>query len=74
MEYIANRINTLAELKELPKEYGVELDLRDNLNGEIYIQHNPFEEGENFETYLQNYNHGTMILNIKSERIEIKIL
>ena len=74
MEYIAHRINTLAELKELPKEYGVELDLRDNLNGEIYIQHNPFEEGENFETYLQNYNHGTMILNIKSERIEIKIL
>ena len=74
MEYIAHRINTLAELKELPKEYGVELDLRDNLNGEIYIQHNPFEEGENFETYLQNYNHGTMILNIKSERIEIRIL
>ena len=35
MEYIAHRINTLAELKELPKEYGVELDLRDNLNGEI---------------------------------------
>ena len=74
MEYIAHRINTLAELNELPSEYGVELDLRDNLNGKIYIQHNPFEPGEDFEEYLKHYHHGTMILNIKSERIELKIL
>lgn len=74
MEYIAHRINTVAELKELPTEYGVELDLRDDLNGKIYIQHNPFEPGEDFEEYLKNYHHGTMILNVKSERIELKIL
>jgi hypothetical protein len=74
MEYIAHRINTLEELKKLPEEYGVELDLRDDLNGNIYIQHNPFEAGEGFEEYLKNYHHGTMILNVKSERIEIKIL
>lgn len=74
MEFIAHRINTLSELKELPAEYGVELDLRDDLNGKIYIQHNPFEPGEDFEEYLKNYNHGTMILNVKSERIELKIL
>ena len=74
MEFIAHRINTLAELKELPAEYGVELDLRDDLNGRIYIQHNPFEPGEDFETYLKNYHHGTMILNVKSERIELRIL
>lgn len=74
MEYIAHRINTLRELQELPTEYGVELDLRDDLNGRIYIQHNPFEAGEDFEEYLKHYHHGTMILNIKSERIELKIL
>ena len=74
MEFIAHRINTVEELKKLPKEYGVELDLRDDLNGRIYIQHNPFEAGEDFEEYLKNYHHGTMILNIKSERIELKIL
>ena len=61
-------------MKKLPKEYGVELDLRDDLNGRIYIQHNPFEPGEDFEEYLKNYHHGTMILNVKSERIELKIL
>lgn len=74
MEYIAHRINTAAQLRELPSEYGVELDLRDSLDGSIYIQHNPFEVGEDFESYLAQYHHGTMILNIKSERIEHKVL
>lgn len=74
MEYIAHRINTVAELRRLSTKYGVELDLRDDLNGRIYIQHNPFEPGEDFESYLKEYHHGTMILNVKSERIEFKIL
>lgn len=74
MEYIAHRINTLAELSALPTEYGVEVDLRDDLNGRIYISHNPFEPGEDFEDYCKAYRHGTMILNIKSERIEHKAL
>lgn len=74
MEFIAHRINTVAELRQLDTCYGVELDLRDDLNGRIYIQHNPFEPGEDFEEYLKEYHHGTMILNIKSERIELKCL
>ena len=32
MEFIAHRVNTLKELMELPTEYGVELDLRDDLS------------------------------------------
>jgi len=74
MEFIVHRINTVEELRNLPEEYGVELDLRDSLDGTIYIRHNPFEPGENFEDYLKEYHHGTMILNIKSERIEWKVL
>lgn len=74
MEYIAHRVNTVKELRVLPEEYGVELDLRDDLNGRVYISHNPFEQGEDFEEYLKEYHHGTMILNVKSERIELKIL
>ena len=53
MEYIAHRINTVAELRTLPETFGVELDLRDSLDGRIYIQHNPFEPGEDFESYLK---------------------
>ena len=74
MEFIAHRINTIKELDALDGCYGVELDLRDGLNGRIYISHNPFEAGDDFEEYLKHYRHGTMILNIKSERIEYKVL
>lgn len=74
MEYIAHRINTVSELEKLPKKYGVEIDLRDALDGTVYLAHDPFTVGENFETYLKQYKHGTMILNIKSERIEFKVL
>ena len=52
----------------------MEVDLRDGLNGRIYISHNPFEAGEDFEEYLNAYHHGTMILNVKSERIEHEII
>ncbi len=73
MEYIAHRINTIEELKAIPKEYGVELDLRD-FGDRLILQHDPFKDGEDFEEYLKYYSHGTMILNIKSERIEHKVL
>lgn len=71
--FIAHRINTLSELEELPTQYGVELDLRDS-GEKLILQHDPFIDGEDFESYLKHYCHGTMILNIKSERIEHKVL
>lgn len=71
-EFIAHRINTVEELKKLPAEYGVEIDLRDK-GDRLILAHEPFSDGEDFEEYLKNYNHGTMILNIKSERIEPKV-
>jgi len=74
MKYISHRVNTIIELKELDPLYGVEVDLRDNLDGKIYMEHDPFKDGEDFEDYLKEYHHGTMILNIKSERIEHKVL
>lgn len=74
MEYIAHRINTIDELVNLPCGYGVEIDLRDSLNGKIHISHEPFVRGEDFEEYLKCYHHGTMILNVKSERIEWKVI
>ena len=73
MEFISHRVNTVNDLKNTPIEFGVELDLRDNIDGSIYINHDPFVLGENFEDYLSNYHHGTMILNIKIERIEYKL-
>jgi len=73
LEYIAHRINTIEELMLIPKQCGVEVDIRDYAE-KLILQHDPFLDGEDFETYLKHYDHGTMILNIKSERIEYKVL
>jgi hypothetical protein len=71
--YIAHRINTVAALQTVPVHVGVELDLRD-LGEDLILQHDPFKDGERFEDYLKTYRHGCMILNIKSERIEYRVL
>lgn len=71
--FIAHRINTIKELQKIPHQYGVEVDLRDR-GDRLILQHEPFLDGEDFEKYLKFYRHGTMILNIKSEQIELKVL
>ncbi len=74
-EFIAHRINTIAELEDIDTQFGVELDLRDDhKSGKLILSHDPFLEGEYFEDYLEKYKHNTMILNIKSERIELECL
>ena len=73
MEYIAHRINTVEQLRSVPSDCGIEIDLRDMPGGMLYLQHDPFVSGENFESFLQEYHHGTMIINVKSERIEMKV-
>lgn len=73
MEYILHRVNTAEELKRAPTRYGVELDLRDRGN-RLILQHDPFSDGEDFEEYLRHYRHGTLIANVKSERIEERVL
>ena len=74
MFYCCHRINTVKELEKIPINYGIEVDLRDNLNGDIYIAHDPYTNGELFDDFLKNYHHSFIILNIKSERIEYKVL
>ena len=74
MEYISHRINRVCDLGDLAHEIGVEIDLRDDLDGSIYLEHEPFKKGEKFVEYLKFFHHNTMILNVKSERIEFSVL
>lgn len=73
MLYISHRINTLSELLVTPSHYGVEIDLRD-YQDDIILTHDPFEPGEYFTNFLEHYHHAFLILNIKSERIEHRVL
>ncbi|MDP3510961.1 MAG: hypothetical protein Q8T09_23550 [Candidatus Melainabacteria bacterium] len=74
MHFIAHRINQLEQLRQVPALFGCEIDLRDR--GErLILQHDPFKDGEDAEPFFAEYKkHGTLILNVKSERIEDTVL
>lgn len=74
-QFICHRINTIQELKNIDTSFGVELDIRDEkTSNKLILSHDPFIQGEDFETYLKSYKHNTLIFNIKSERIELECL
>ena len=72
MEVIIHRINNSSKLLTIPKKYGVEIDVRD-YKKELILSHDPFKKGELLKNFLKKYNHGTLIVNVKSEFIETKI-
>ena len=73
MLIIKHRINTSNNLKKVIKDFGVEIDLRSHKN-EIYLHHDPFKKGELFKTWIKSYNHKLIVLNVKEEGLENKIL
>ena len=75
MFFCHHRINTIEELITIPYKDGIEIDLRDDPNtNQIHIAHDPFIIGQPFDEFLQHYNHKFIILNVKSERIEYRVL
>jgi hypothetical protein len=73
MNFISHRRNTTEELKATPTEYGIEVDIRSD-NGQLIIHHDPFAKGEDFEEWIKHYQHGTLILNIKEEGLEARLI
>ena len=73
MLYIAHRINEIKQLKQTPPEMGVEIDIRSN-GQDLILQHDPFAAGTQFHDWLKCYQHQLIILNIKEEGLEERIL
>jgi hypothetical protein len=73
MKLIAHRRNTLADLKASPTQYGVEVDIR-SWGDRMVIHHDPFVEGESFDDWIAAYRHGTLILNVKEEGLEARLV
>ena len=73
MEIIIHRVNTINELKKNKPEYGAEIDIR-AWGSDLVLNHEPFQDGENLINYLDEYQHGTIILNIKEAGIEENVL
>ena len=73
MEIIVHRINKLEELKNISPNYGVEIDIR-SYGNELILNHEPYKKGDKFEDFLNEYKHGTLVLNIKETGIENAVL
>lgn len=75
---IMHRVNTIEWLKNTDTKYWVEIDLRawkvNEETNSIILNHEPFELGDSFEEYLEHYKHAFMILNVKEDGIEERIL
>lgn len=73
MIIIKHRVNTVKELKNVPREFGVETDIRP-YGKRLILHHEPFVDGEDFEDFLKHYKHRFVIFNIKSEGIEGEVM
>ena len=51
MHRIIHRVNTVEALTKVPKNFGVEVDIRSE-EKKLIMHHDPFKEGENFARFL----------------------
>ena len=73
MIIVNHQVNTLEKLGNTPVDCGVEIDIRP-FGKEVILNHEPFSGGVLLEDFLSEYHHQLLILNVKSEGIEQKVL
>lgn len=59
-------------LQATPANLGVEVDIRSN-GKDLYVSHEAFQDGINFELWLESFNHKFLIANVKEEGLEDKL-
>ncbi|QTN98416.1 hypothetical protein J8E27_09200 [Brucella sp. 458] len=73
MKIIFHRRNTVAELMTTNPKYGIEVDIRSE-GDRLIIHHDPCAGGESFIDWINAYRHGTLILNVKEEGLESRLI
>ncbi|MBT7561192.1 MAG: hypothetical protein HN616_02160 [Proteobacteria bacterium] len=73
MKLISHRRNTISELLATNSKYGVEVDIRSE-GDRLIIHHDPYVAGESFDEWINVYRHGTLILNVKEEGLEARLI
>jgi hypothetical protein len=74
--FVAHRINTIEQLDNIPKRYGVEIDVRQG-DHRLVLSHDNldnFDEELSFTSFLESFKHTFLIVNIKTDGIEEEIL
>ena len=73
MLIVRHRVNSRIELAVTPKSMGVEIDLRSR-NDQIILEHDPFKSGELFQDWLEAWDHHFLVLNVKEEGLEERVV
>jgi hypothetical protein len=73
MNVIIHRRNTLSQLLATDSKYGIEVDIRSE-SDRLIIHHDPCVAGESFNEWIAVYRHGTLILNVKEEGLEARLI
>jgi hypothetical protein len=73
MILISHRRNTIEQLKATPTKYGIEVDIR-SYGDRLVMHHDPFVRGESFDDWLEEYQHEMLILNVKEEGLEARLI
>jgi hypothetical protein len=73
MKLISHRRNTLSELLATDSKYGIEVDIRSE-GDRLIIHHDPCVAGDSFDEWIDRYQHGTLILNVKEEGLEARLI
>jgi hypothetical protein len=73
MKLISHRRNTVSELLAIDSKYGIEVDIRSE-GDRLIIHHDPCVAGESFDEWINSYRHGTLILNVKEEGLESRLI
>ena len=69
---VAHRRNTPDQLTQTPRELGVEMDLRSQ-GDRLVVTHEPFDDGVDFEEWLDSYDHAFLVANVKEEGLEERV-
>ena len=70
---IVHRVNDPLTLKNIPSKFGIEMDLH-AYGDRLVVHHDAFLDSVDFSQWLDSYNHKLVILNIKEEGIESRVL
>lgn len=73
MLILHHRINCVELLRGVSRNHGVEIDVQFYQN-KVYLGHDPGKVSIPLETYLEDFEHSFLAINVKQEGIEEKVL
>ena len=73
MQIIHHRRNSIKLINSTLNKYGVEVDIR-SFGKDLIIEHNAYLNGEKFTEWLKYYAHEFLVINVKEDGLEERIL